>query len=142
MTDTTGLPGKALATAIDERMEIQVTIDKLDERKKALGEIIQVEMDRRNITKAFGTKGKGYQKITFIKQDYDEKALTYAKRQGIIALFTPPPKITRSKVLDALKSTAISPAQYKGLERFSGSPYHEVTLKTVEEKKETGEAKV
>jgi hypothetical protein len=135
MTKILALPGPELAQAIDKRIQIIKQIDELELQKKELADRIVAEMQTRKVTKAMGTGDKGYHLTEAIKADYAAKAVDYAIKQGIVHLFTPPPKITRAKVMDYLKKKNITMGQFKGLQRFAGKDYPEFTLKTIVEAK-------
>lgn len=128
-------PSFTLAQLIDRRLDVVGQIESLTILKDQLAEQIVAEMTAKDATKAIGTKGKGYQLVSSLKSDYRPEAVDAARKMKLEHLFTPPPKITRSKVLAALKADKITQTQYNQLESFAGPTYTEHTLKTFEEKK-------
>lgn len=127
-------PKFSLAQLIDRRLDVDRQIEELNVLKAQYAEQIVAEMKASEQTRALGTQGKGYQLVSSLKAEYKPEAVQYAEKARLVHLFTPPPKITRSKVLAALKADQITQTQYSALEAFAGPTFTEHTLKTFVEK--------
>jgi Mg/Co/Ni transporter MgtE len=135
-TQSATKPELSLAQMIDIRLSLDEQIKALEESKKSLAEKIIAAMQENEQAKAFGFAEKGYRLQSSIKADYKAESINYVKVQKIAHLFQSEPKVTRSKVMDALKKGTISQAQFKKLQSFAGKEYEEFTLVTVKEKVE------
>ena len=130
------MPDLSLTEMIDLRLQVAQTIERMEAEKSNLGEQIVKAMQKNGVKQAFGTEA-GYRLQEKLECTYNDDAYGYAKRNGLEPIFTPPPKITRAKVMEANKKNLLTLAQFKRLQKGAGplqTAYSLVSIPKPEEK--------
>jgi hypothetical protein len=113
---------------VEKRFVFMDRIASLEVEKQEVTDALTAEMLAAGLNESPFYEDRAFRLQEKLECDYSKDAYKYAKNNGIIELFTPPPKITRAKVFAASKKAKITLAQFNRLQKCAGKEEKVYTL--------------
>ena len=111
---------------VDRRYALLQQIDELKRQDDDLVHEIACKLLEAGEKQAYGSNGIGYALTSTTKYDFGKAAYRYLEEKGLIAHFTPAPKITKTKLDSLIKEGDLTYGDMAEIEKYmtiEQSPY-------------------